>query len=135
LKIKKIDIIVDHKERKKLIEKKFNNILKNKNIKIQHNPRLLNEVVDLTDQPNILLCEFDKKFLNIPKEILIITMQYHQKYIPIFDNKENITNEFLVVANKKDKKGLIKLGNERVVEARLRDAEFFWNKDKSQNMV
>ena len=110
---KKIDIIVDHNERKKLIEKKFNNILKNKNIKIQHNPRLLNEVVDLTDQPNILLCEFDKKFLNIPKEILIITMQYHQKYFPIFDNKENITNEFLVVANKKDKKGLIKLGNER----------------------
>ena len=132
---KKIDIIVDHNERKKLIEKKFNNILKNKNIKIQHNPRLLNEVVDLTDQPNILLCEFDKKFLNIPKEILIITMQYHQKYFPIFDNKENITNEFLVVANKKDKKGLIKLGNERVVEARLSDAEFFWKKDKSQNMV
>jgi len=66
---------------------------------------LLNEVVDLTDQPNILLCEFDKKFLNIPKEILIITMQYHQKYFPIFDNKENITNQFLVVANKKDKKG------------------------------
>jgi len=54
--------------------------LKNKNIKIQHNPRLLNEVVDLTDQPNILLCEFDKKFLNIPKEILIITMQFHQKF-------------------------------------------------------
>ncbi len=132
---KKIDIIVDHNERKKLIEKKFKNILKNKNIKVQHNPKLLNEVVDLTDQPNILLCEFDKKFLNIPKEILIITMQHHQKYFPIFDNKENITNEFLVVANKKDKKGLIKLGNERVVEARLSDAEFFWKKDKSQNMV
>ena len=62
-------------------------------------------------------------------------MQYHQKYFPIFDNKENITNEFLVVANKKDKKGLIKLGNERVVEARLSDAEFFWKKDKCQNMV
>ena len=59
---KKIDIIVDHNERKKLIEKKFNNILKNKNIKIQNNPRLLNEVVDLTDQPNILICEFDKNF-------------------------------------------------------------------------
>ena len=132
---KKKDIIIDHNERKRLIEKKFNNIIKNKNISIQDNPKLLNEVVDLTDQPNILHCEFDKKFLNIPKEILIITMQYHQKYFPIFDNKENITNEFLVVANKKDKKGLIKLGNERVVEARLSDAEFFWKKDKSQNMV
>jgi len=81
------------------------------------------------------LCEFDKKFLNIPKEILIITMQYHQKYFPTFDKKGNITNEFLVVTNKKDSKGFIKLGNERVVEARLSDAEFFWQKDKSQNLV
>ena len=62
-------------------------------------------------------------------------MQYHQKYFPTFDKKGNITNEFLVVTNKKDINGLIKLGNERVVEARLNDAEFFWKKDKSQNLV
>ena len=129
------DIIIDHNERKNFIEKKFNKILKNKNIKIDNNPKLLDEVVDLIDEPNIIICEFDKKFLNIPKEILIITMQYHQKYFPTFDKMDNITNEFLVVANKKDKKGFIKLGNERVVEARLSDAEFFWKKDKSQNMV
>ncbi|NCX65578.1 MAG: glycine--tRNA ligase subunit beta [Proteobacteria bacterium] len=87
------------------------------------------------DSPNLLICEFDKKFLNIPKEILTITMQYHQKYFPSYDAKGNITNEFVVVANKKDSKGLIKIGNERVVEARLSDAEFFWKKDKSQNLV
>ena len=62
-------------------------------------------------------------------------MQSHQKYFPTFDNKGKITNEFLIVANKKDQKGLIKIGNERVVEARLSDAEFFWNKDKTQNLV
>ena len=62
-------------------------------------------------------------------------MQHHQKYFPTFDKKGNITNEFLVVTNKQDKKGFIKLGNERVVEARLSDAEFFWEKDKSQNLV
>ena len=62
-------------------------------------------------------------------------MQYHQKYFPTFDKKGNITSEFLVVTNKKDISGLIKLGNERVVEARLNDAEFFWKKDKSQNLV
>jgi glycyl-tRNA synthetase beta chain len=95
----------------------------------------LEEVVDLIDQPNVLVCQFDKKFLKIPKEILIITMQYHQKYFPTFDKKGSITNEFLVVSNKKDLKGLIKLGNERVVEARLTDAKFFWQKDKSQNLV
>tara|TARA_B100001121_G_scaffold306705_1_gene326716 strand:- start:570 stop:1832 length:1263 start_codon:yes stop_codon:yes gene_type:complete len=62
-------------------------------------------------------------------------METHQKYFPIFDSSGEITNEFLIVANKKDQKGLIKIGNERVVEARLSDAEFFWNKDKTQNLV
>ena len=62
-------------------------------------------------------------------------MQSHKKYFQIFDNKGEITNEFLIVANKKDQKGLIKIGNERVVEARLSDAEFFWNKDKTKNLV
>ena len=132
---KKLNITIDHNERKNFIEKKLNEISNKKNLLIENNPKLLNEVVDLTDQPNVILCEFDRKFLNIPKEILIITMQHHQKYFPTFDKKGNITNEFLVVTNKKDINGLIKLGNERVVEARLRDAEFFWNKDKSQNLV
>jgi glycyl-tRNA synthetase beta chain len=132
---KKLNITIDHNLRKNLIEKKLNDISSKKNIIIENNPKLLDEVVDLTDQPNVISCEFDRKFLNIPKEILIITMQYHQKYFPTFDKKGNITNEFLVVTNKKDINGLIKLGNERVVEARLNDAEFFWKKDKSQNLV
>lgn len=132
---KKLNITIDQNHRKNLIEKKFNEITKKKNITIENNPKLLDEIVDLIDQPNVILCEFDRKFLNIPKEILIITMQHHQKYFPTFDKKENITNEFLVVTNKQDKSGLIKLGNERVVDARLSDAEFFWQKDKSQNLV
>ncbi len=132
---KKLNITIDQNQRKNLIEKKLNKITNKKNITIENNPKLLDEVVNLTDQPNVILCEFDRQFLNIPKEILIITMQHHQKYFPTFDKKENITNEFLVVINKQDKSGLIKLGNERVVEARLSDAEFFWQKDKSQNLV
>ena len=132
---KNLNIVIDHEQRKTLIEKKLNEISNKKNIKIESNPKLLNEIVDLTDQPNVILCEFDRKFLNIPKEILTITMQHHQKYFPTFDKKGNITNEFLVVTNKKDTKGFIKLGNERVVEARLSDAEFFWQKDKSKNLV
>ena len=76
---KKIDIVIDHTKRKDLIERKFDIILKKRNILIDSNPKLLQEVVDLTDQPNVIVCEFDKKFLNIPKEILILTMQYHQK--------------------------------------------------------
>ena len=98
---------------------------------MSENPKLLDEVVNLVDSPNILLCKFDKKFLSIPKEILILTMETHQKYFPTFNNKNEITNEFLIVTNKKDQKGLIKIGNERVVEARLSDAEFFGIKIKT----
>jgi glycyl-tRNA synthetase beta chain len=129
------EIIINHDQRKKFIEENLQKISNTKKIIFEKNQKLLDEVVNLTDSPNLLICEFDKKFLNIPKEILTITMQYHQKYFPSYDAKGNITNEFVVVANKKDSKGLIKIGNERVVEARLSDAEFFWKKDKSQNLV
>ncbi|MDC3023130.1 glycine--tRNA ligase subunit beta [Candidatus Pelagibacter sp.] len=132
---KKEGILISHNKRKEFIEKQFSKILGKKNLLIKDNPKLLNEVVDLVDNPNVLLCSFDKKFLSIPKEILTLTMEIHQKYFPIFNSKNEITNEFLIVVNKKDKKGLIKIGNERVVEARLNDANFFWNKDKSQNLV
>ena len=61
---KKLDIIIDQNERKNLIEKKLNIILKKKNLNLKNNPRLLEEVVDLTDQPDVIICEFDQKFLN-----------------------------------------------------------------------
>ena len=130
-----LGIIIDQNLRKELIEKKLQKVSTGKNIIIETNYKLLDEVTALVEKPNILLCKFDKKFLDIPKEILIITMQYHQKYFPTFDKKGKITNEFLVVANNNDEKGYIKMGNERVVEARLSDAQFFWEKNKSQNLV
>ncbi len=132
---KKEGIFIDQDKRQETIKKEFSKILNKRKLMINDNPRLFDEVVNLVDNPNVLICSFDKKFLSIPKEILVLTMQSHQKYFPTFDEKGEITNEFLIVANKKDQKGLIKIGNERVVEARLSDAEFFWNKDKNQNLV
>ncbi len=127
--------IVDQNKRKQIIQKEFTKILNKKKLFILENSKLFDEVVDLVECPHILLCDFDKKFLSIPREILILTMQSHQKYFPTIDKNNQITNQFLLVANKKDQKGLIKLGNQRVVDARLSDAEFFWNKDKAQNLV
>ena len=127
--------IIDQDKRKDYIRKEIEKILEKKNLIIDENEKLLDEVNNLVDQPHIIECSFDKKFLTIPQEILVLTMQSHQKYFPLFTKKKEITNEFIVVTNKKDNKGLIKIGNERVVKARLEDAEFFWNKDKSQNLV
>ena len=132
---KQLGTLIDQNKRKEFIQKEFSKILAKKRLIIKDNPQLLDEVVNLVDNPNVLVCAFDKKFLSIPSEILTLTLQSHQKYFPILDNKNDITNEFLIVTNKKDQKGLIKIGNERVVDARLSDAEFFWDKDKTQNLV
>ena len=132
---KKSKIIVDQNKRKKLIETQLTKISKKKNLTAEINNKLLDEVTNLVNKPNILVCKFDEKFLQIPKEILITTMQFHQKYFHTLDSNGNITTNFLVVANNKDNKGFIKSGNERVIEARLNDAQFFWEKNKSNNLV
>ncbi len=133
--LKKNNIILDHDQRKKKILKRFENICITKNYKQIFDKNLIEEVVNIVDKPNVLLINFDKKYLEIPKEIIISTLQNHQRYFPLFDNQNRLTNFFLVVADKIDSKNLIKDGNKRVVEARLSDAKFFWDRDKSRNLI
>ena len=128
-------VTIDQNKRKEFIIKEINKATNQKKIHINVNEKLIDEIINIVEKPKILVCEFNKKFLEIPQEILIITMQHHQKYFPTFDSKNKITNNFIVVADCKDKKGLVKLGNQNVVNARLADAEFFWNRNKSQNLV
>ena len=128
-------IIVDHKEREQIILKKINSISKSKDYKKNLNPQLLEEVINIVEDPNILLVSFNKDYLKIPQEIIISTLEKHQRYFPVFDRRDRLKNYFFVVANKKDEKGLITEGNKRVVEARLADAKFFWDKDRSKNLI
>ncbi len=133
--LKTQSVILEQEIRKKMILKKMSSICKSKNFKSYFDEKLLNEVVNLVEKPNVIFCKFDEIYLKVPQEIIIVTMQQHQKYFPIFDNKNKLTNFFLLVANLPDKKGLIKIGNERVIEARLSDAKFFWEKNKTQSLV
>ena len=133
--LKSNKIVVDQNERQKIILKRFNSFSKSKNYKEQYNQRLLEEVVNIVEYPNVLLVNFDKEYLKIPQEIIISTLEKHQRYFPIFDSRERLTNYFFVVANKKDEKKLITEGNKRVVDARLSDAKFFWEKDRSKNLI
>jgi glycyl-tRNA synthetase beta chain len=128
-------IILDQNLRKQLIVKQIDKVCKVRKLKKKLNEKLLDEVVDLVEKPNVLLGKFDKSFLNIPKEILITSMQQHQKYFPLFNQEDNLTNFFIIVTNLEDKKGLVKIGNERVISARLSDAKFFWEKNKAQSLV
>ena len=128
-------VILDQDKRKEFIVNQLNKISKKNNLFINFKENLIDEITNIVEKPKVILCEFDKKFLEIPNEILIITMQNHQKYIPAFDIKQNLTNFFLVVSDSKDPKGFVKQGNERVIEARLNDADFFWKRNKSQNLI
>ena len=129
------NIVLDQEKRKVMILKKMENICKSKNLKSKFNQKLIEDVVNLVEKPNIILGKFDEEYLKIPQEILIVTMQQHQKYFPLFDTYDKLTNLFLLVANLPDQKGYIKLGNQRVIEARLSDAKFFWEKNKNQSLV
>ena len=97
---------------------------------------LLNEVTALVERPNVLVCEFEIQFLDVPQECLILTMKANQKYFPLLDTTGKLTNQFLVVSNisPEDASAVIG-GNERVVRPRLSDAKFFFDQDRKKTLA
>uniref|UniRef100_UPI0025C15723 glycine--tRNA ligase subunit beta n=1 Tax=Hydrogenophaga sp. TaxID=1904254 RepID=UPI0025C15723 len=96
---------------------------------------LLDEVTALVERPNVLICQFDKQFLDVPPECLILTMKANQKYFPLLDVQGRLTNQFLVVSNiTPDDASAVIGGNERVVRPRLADAKFFFDQDRKKTL-
>ena len=97
---------------------------------------LLDEVTALVERPNVLVCEFEKEFLEVPQECLILTMKANQKYFPLLDDAGKLTNKFLVVSNitPADASAVIG-GNERVIRPRLADAKFFFDQDRKKTLA
>lgn len=96
---------------------------------------LLDEVTALVERPNVLVCEFEKQFLDVPQECLILTMKANQKYFPLLDAQGRLTNRFLVVSNiRPDDASAVTGGNERVVRPRLADAKFFFDQDRKKRL-
>ena len=97
---------------------------------------LLDEVTALVERPNVLACEFEREYLAVPPECLVLTMKANQKYFPLLDAKGALSNRFLVVSNisPADPSRVIE-GNERVVRPRLADAKFFFDQDRRQTLA
>ncbi|MDD3019054.1 MAG: glycine--tRNA ligase subunit beta [Comamonas sp.] len=97
---------------------------------------LLDEVTALVERPNVLVCAFEKEFLAVPQECLILTMKANQKYFPLLDAQGKLTHQFLIVSNiaPQDASAVIG-GNERVVRPRLADAKFFFDQDRKKTLV
>ena len=134
-KLKVLNINFDQEERKKIILKEVTKISKKKGLNFILDQQLINEVVNLVESPIVFLGQFNKKYLKLPKEVLITSMIKNQKYFPLFNKDNTLSNYFLIVSNLKpsDKGKKIIHGNQRVIEARLEDASFFWMKDNSSN--
>ena len=97
---------------------------------------LLDEVTALVERPNVLICQFDKEFLDVPQECLILTMKANQKYFPLLDATNRLTNKFLVVSNiSPQDTSFVIGGNERVVRPRLADAKFFFDQDRKKTLT
>ncbi|MGJ7537841.1 MULTISPECIES: glycine--tRNA ligase subunit beta [unclassified Variovorax] len=101
-----------------------------------HDDALLDEVTALVERPNVLVCSFEREFLEVPQECLILTMKANQKYFPLLDASSRLTNKFLVVSNisPADASAVIE-GNERVVRPRLADAKFFFDQDRKKSLA
>ncbi len=96
---------------------------------------LLDEVTALVERPNVLAGKFEREFLEVPQECLILTMKANQKYFPLLDSKGKLTNKFLIVSNiSPDDPSLVIGGNERVVRPRLADAKFFFDQDRKKTL-
>ncbi|MFZ3119351.1 MAG: glycine--tRNA ligase subunit beta [Variovorax sp.] len=105
-------------------------------VKPIHDDALLDEVTALVERPNVLVCSFEREFLDVPQECLILTMKANQKYFPLLDAADKLTNQFLVVSNiTPDDASAVVGGNERVVRPRLADAKFFFDQDRKKSLA
>jgi len=104
---------------------------------IKDDPGLLNEVTGLVEWPTVLTGSIDPAFMSLPPEVLTASMRAHQKYFSLLDDKGELAPKFLMVSNmiSKDAGKTIVAGNERVLRARLSDAQFFWDQDRKVTLA
>jgi len=97
---------------------------------------LLDEVTALVEWPNSLAGGFEARFLELPREVLISTLQHHQRYFPVEGAGGKLLAHFITVSNIESREpAKVRAGNERVVRPRLSDAAFFWNQDRKQPLA
>lgn len=124
-------VMVDYDERQKVILSQVEQLTSELNAKAVIDGDLLDEVTSLVEWPVALVGDFEERFLNVPSEALIYTMQDNQKYFPLTDKNGVLLSKFIFISNIESKNpAKVIEGNEKVVRPRLADAEFFFETDK-----
>ena len=131
-KLKKARVIIDRKERKRLIQEEAQKLAASKKLKLREDDALLEEVCGLIEWPNILIGSIDKEFMDVPAEALVSAMRSHQKYFSLETPAGCLAPFFITVSNMPSdprRDATTVAGNEKVLRARLSDARFFWDQD------
>ena len=124
-------VIVDPKVRKEMIIKEIHQLAASVQGRVEPDEELLEEVVFLIEYPTALMGGFKEKYLAVPKEAIITPMKEHQRYFPVLTNEGELLPKFITVRNgNKDHLDVVQAGNEKVLEARLADAKFFFDEDQ-----
>lgn len=128
-------VISDFNERRKIIIEDLSLNSKSLDLILENNDALLDEVTAIVEYPKVLIGEFDSTYLELPPECLVLSMAKNQKYFALFDHENNLSNKFLFVTNIQtpDYTKII-IGNQRVLDARLADAKFFYDVDKNNSL-
>lgn len=123
-------VLVDREERRQRIQEGIQAVLQPRET-LRSDPQLLETVLDLNEFPNVIRGQFESRFIEIPQEVLVTVMRFHQKYFSVLNEEGKLEPAFLTVINtEEDSEGQIQSGHERVLEARLEDARFFWETDR-----
>ena len=124
-------VIVDATKRRKMIMNQMNKLVEKNNWQIKPDESLLEEVTNLVEYPTVFAGSFAKKYLQMPKEVLITSMKDNQRYFEVYDQNGELINHFIAVRNgNKDYLENVVSGNEKVLVARLDDAQFFYDEDR-----
>ena len=133
--LKDAHVFIDFQERRKLVENEINKAAKGVGGKVLPDEELVDINKNLVELPIATAGKFDKEFLEIPGEILITAMRHHQKYFAVVDDNGNLMPSFIAVNNTRTKDmNLVATGHERVLRARLSDAQFFYRSDVQESM-
>ncbi len=129
-------VLPDFQQRRAVIQDQVEHCARELHGRALVDDSLLDEVTALVEWPQAIIGSFEERFLDIPPEVLVSTMQDHQKYFPVVNRNDDLLPYFVVVANvDSGDTNRIREGNERVIRPRFSDAEFFWQQDRKQTLA
>lgn len=134
--LREANVYARHNERREMIQKQVSDVLESEDYAMIIDEELLDRVTFLVENPQPIVGEFKESHLSLPNEVLVTSMKKHQRYFPLWKNENELMAKFIAISNGTDGNyDGVRYGNERVLQARLEDAEFFYHEDQRTSLA